>query len=413
MPSGAESAAPPLEPPRRRFGDVAGWYLPRRLRRWWLYLPLDVALGGLALFVGLALYACTVSGAPHFGSTPPADVVAQLAHLTDVVDRGARSEQRQADITSGYSTLCGYSTEWRPIFYMFHAMVLAERAAADPAFRPEAARQLDLCARMVLRVPADVTEPAALRAWLEAREYDSAPIQTGYEGVVLGLRRQVTGDDRFDPAIAGTSSALAAWIERCVAGPEPESFWTSDHAVQLHAIWLADRALGTDRGPLLARWEAAMRARFLDPDGLLSSEVATHPDRVVTTPCGSSLAWTAVFLVDALPAFAREQYEAFCRHRERRLLSFGAAKEHASSWELGDTNSGPLVLGFSPAATGFALCAHKLFGDEARFTRALRVFEVLGRPRTDDQGRLRYYLGNAMGDAILLYGKVARSRVAR
>ncbi len=406
-----EPASTPPDLARRRLGDLAGFYLPRRLRRWWLILPLDLVLGVVAAFLALAGYACTVSGAPYFAPTPPADVTAQLAHLTDVVDRGARAGQ--ADLVTGYSTLCGYSTEWRPIFYMFQAMLLAERAAADPTFRPEAARQLELCARMVLRVPGDVTEPAALRAWLEARDYDSAPIQTGYEGVVLGLRRQVTGDDRFDPAIAGTSRALAAWIERCVDGPAPESFWTSDHAVQLYAIWLADRALGADRGALLARWEAAMRARFLDADGLLCSEVATHPDRVVTTPCGSSLAWTAVFLVDALPTFAREQYDAFVRHRERRLLSLGAAKEHASSWELGDTNSGPLVLGFSPSATGFALCGHKLFGDEARFTRALRVFEVLGQPRTDDQGRRRYHLGNAMGDAILLYGKVARPRGGR
>lgn len=399
---------PPPDPPRRRFGDLAGCYLPPRWRRWWLYLPLDALLGSLALSLGLALYACRVTGEPYFEPTPPPDALAQLAHLTDVVDRGARAGQ--ADIVSGYSTLCGYSTEWRPIFYMFQAMVLAERAAADPSFVPEASRQLTVCARLVLRVPEDLTDPAALRAFLAAREYDSAPIQTGYEGVVVGLRRQVTGDDLFDPAVAGASSALVAWIERCVDGSQPESFWTSDHAVQLYAIWLADRALGADRRALLARWEAAMRARFLDVDGLLCSEVATNPDRVLTTPCGSSLAWTALFLVDALPAFAREQYDAFIRHRERRLLSFGAAKEHASSWELGDTNSGPLVLGFSPSATGFALCAHKLYGDRERFTRALRVFEVLGQPRRDDAGRLRYYLGNAMGDAILLYGKVARPR---
>lgn len=393
--------------PRRAFADLAGFYLPRRLRRWWLYLPLDGLLLAAALFVGVALYACSVSGRPYFAGGVPEDVEAQFAHLGQVMERGAATGQ--PDIVSGYSKLCGYSTEWRPIFFMFYAMCLAERAAADPDFRPEAARQLTLCARGVLRVPEEVTESGALRAWLEARKYDSAPIQTGYEGVVVGLRRQVTGDDLFDPALAGAAAALEAWIERSL-GPEPESFWTSDHACQLHAIWLADRALGTDRAPLLARWEAAMRARFLDADGLLCSEVATNPDRVVTPPCGSSLAWTAVFLVDALPTLAREQYEAFCRHRERRLLSFGASQEHASSLELGDTNSGPLIFGFSPAATGFALCAHKLYGDQDRFTRALRVFEVFGQPRRDDAGRLRYHLANAMGDAILLHAKVASPR---
>jgi hypothetical protein len=230
--------------------------------------------------------------------------------------------------------------------------------------------------------------------------------------VVLGLRRQVRGDDLFDPALAGCADALAAWLERSLEGPASETFWTSDQALQVYAVWLADRALGRDRSALLARWEAAMRGRFLDPDGLLWSEVATRPDRVVTPPCGSSLAWTVVFLADALPGLAREQYLAFCRHRERRLLSLAAAREHASSWELGDTNSGPLILGFSPAATGFALCAHKVQGDPARFTRALRVFELFGQPRRSPSGHLYYRLGNAMGDAILLYGKLARPRRA-
>lgn len=403
-----DQPTPPQTPPRRRFADIAGCYLPRRWRRWFVYLPLDALLLATLLALGVAVSALRVDGAPYFEAEPPPDVASQFAHLEGVLGEGSASSP--PDIVRGYSKLCGYSTEWRPIFYMFHAMCLAERAATDPAFRPEAAAQLTRGARGVLRVPDEVVTPAALREHLERREYDSAPIQTGYEGVVLGLRRQVTGDDLFDPAIARAANALAAWLERCIAGDAPESFWTSDHAVQVYALWLADRALGTDRGALLARWEAAMRGRFLDPDGLLCSEVATLPDRVVTPPCGSSVAWTVLFLVDALPALSRDQYDAFVRHRERRLLTLAAANEHASSWELGDTNSGPLILGFSPAATGFALCAHKLHGDPERFTRSLRVFELFGQPGPTAAGHLHYYLGNAMGDAILLYAKVARPR---
>jgi hypothetical protein len=404
-----EQPAPAETPPRRRFADVAGFYLPRRWRRWFVYLPLDALLFATLLALGVAVYALRVDGAPYFTpAQPPPDVASQFAHLEGVLGEGSVSSP--PDVVGGYSELCGYSTEWRPIFYMFYAMCLAERAAVEPAQRADVAAQLTRCARGVLRVPDDVVSPAALREHLEQREYDSAPIQTGYEGVVLGLRRQVAGDDLFDPAIARCADALAAWLERCLSGDAPESFWTSDHAVQVLALWLADRALGTDRSALLARWEAAMRARFLDADGLLVSEVATHPDRVVTTPCGSSVAWTVLFLADALPALARDQYEAFCEHRERRLLSLSASNEHASSWELGDTNSGPLILGFSPAATGFALCAHKLQGDPDRFTRSLRVFELFGRPGPTAAGHLHYHLGNAMGDAILLYAKIARPR---
>lgn len=404
--------AAPAPVPRRRFGDVAGFYLPRRVRRWFVYLPLDALLLLLALALTLSAWACQWRAEPYFEPELPADVRGQFDHLESVLRASARPGGR-LDLTTGYSTLCGYSTEWRPIYFVFHAMALGERARAEPASAPACAELLTLCARGVLRVPDEVTGDA-LPAFLAAREYDSAPVQTGYEGVVLGVRRLVAKDDRFDEGLRRCADALAAWLERCLAGAEPLSFWTSDQAVQVHAIWLCDQALGSDHRDLLARWEAAMRSRFLEPGtGLLCSEVATVPDRVVTPPMGSSVAWTAVFLADALPALAGEQYAAFGAHRERRLLSFGASKEHASSFEFGDTNSGPLILGFSPAATGFALCAHKLHDDPDRFARALRVFEVFGRPRRAPGGRLRYYLGNAMGDAILAYAKVARPRRRR
>lgn len=402
------SEPPPGPAPARRGPrDLLGCWLPRRWRRWWLILPLDALGLLLALALGVALLACRVDGAPYFLPGAPPDVESQFAHLGQVL---AGSGEAGPDIARGYSTLCGWSSEWRPIFCAFYAMCLAERAAADPAFRPQAQEQLERCARAVLRLPADVVDPGTLAAHLATREYGSNPIITGYEGVVLGLRRQAGGDARYDPALRACADALAEWLERALTGPEPASFWTSDQALQVYAIWLADRAQGGDRTPLLARWEAAMRARFLDPDGLLISEVATHPDRVLTAPCGSSLAWTVIFLADPLPGLAREQYLAFCARRERRLLSLGASLEHASMWELGDTNSGPLILGFSPSATGFALGAHKLQGDPDRFTRALRVFELFGQPRRSPAGHLYYHLGNAMGDAILLYGKVARPR---
>ena len=70
-----------------------------------------------------------------------------------------------------------------------------------------------------------------------------------------------------------------------------------------------------------------------------------------------------------------------------------------------------MFLGISPSATGFGLCAHRLYGSRSEYARGYRVFELFGQPRTDDSGKY-YRLGNAMGDAILLYSKIARVRKA-
>jgi hypothetical protein len=61
------------------------------------------------------------------------------------------------------------------------------------------------------------------------------------------------------------------------------------------------------------------------------------------------------------------------------------------------------------AATGFTLCTHKLYGSPASFTRIYRLLELLGAPR-ESGDRKSYLRGNAMGDAILLYAKVAQPR---
>lgn len=385
---------------------VLGCLLPRRWRRWYLYLPLDTLLVILLLGGGLCLRACLVSGDPYFEGGLTADSRGQFRHLETVIRRGAAGQR--LGITDGYSTLCGYSNEWRPIFCMFYAMTLRERARLEPSSRAECVELLGLCARVVLRVPPEIG-PAELSAYLEERATGDNAIQLGYEGVVLGVRRLLVEDTTYDVTQRRIVDRLVEIVGGCLAPEARGRFWTSDQAAQLYAVWLSDQAHGTDHGELFRTWQEAVEARFCDGDSLLCSEVATGPDRVLTPPVGSSLAWTQVFLVDVLPGFARRQYDLLCAQRQRRVFSFEATYEFEGPFSFGTTNSGPLVFGLSPAATGFALGGHKLFGARDRFTRSLRVFEVLGGPR-EGSGRRFYYLGNAMGDAIVLYGKIVQPR---
>jgi len=57
----------------------------------------------------------------------------------------------------------------------------------------------------------------------------------------------------------------------------------------------------------------------------------------------------------------------------------------------------------------FTLCAHKLHGEPCSFSRTYRIIELLDSPR-ESGDRKYYYRGNAMGDAIVLYAKVAQPR---
>lgn len=392
-----------------RIANLFGCYLPQRFRRWFIYLPLDFA--GTVVLLGLliCLRASFISGDAFFQeAVVPPDVERQFKHLHGVLEKSRAAGH--LNIMDGYSELCGFSTEWAACFYSFYSMAVLELSKVAPekaeAYQPD----LTLCARGALHVPSDLTE-TQLPVFFAKRNYrTNSAISAGYIGIVLAARKLIAKDTLFDTPMKQNADGLASDIARCLE--RSDQFWSSDQATQLYALWLYDQATGQSHAPLFKRWEETMKTRFLEKNtGLLYSNLATQPDRHLSEPLGSSIGWTALFLAEVLPEFARDQYRKMCRYREQRYFSLAGITEFPSTNLLyaGDTDSGPLILGMSPSATGEAFCCHKLYNDPARFTRILRVFEVFGSPRRDTN-RMTYHHANALGDAILLYAKVARPR---
>jgi hypothetical protein len=392
----------------KSIGDVAGFYLSKRLRRWYVYGPIDLVACLALLVIVICVRGSFVTANAYFEPNPVTeDVESQLAYLERILRNG--HDTGRLDIWDGYSQFCGVSAEWDAVFDTFYSMALVELVRVRPDRLENIKRQLDWCARDVLRVPNSMTD-AEIEPYFQNKQTIKSPIYGGYVGIVLGLRRSLVKDTRYDAVMRGNALALARYIDSCLE--ESPQFWTSDHATQLCAIHLFDRTVGDDHSKLFARWLSIMKERFIDKDtGLLISEVSVNPDSVRTEPVGSSIGWTIIFLADVFPDFTREQYAPFVKYREDRILNFAATREYSSkSWiQFGNTDSGPLLFGYGPSACGTMLCSHKLYGDETHFARALRPFEVFGQP-TYKQGEKYYHLSNAMGDAILLYAKLLKSR---
>jgi len=385
-----------------------GFYLPQRFRRWFIYLPIDAALL-LALLLSTALIRASFISVDHLypAQGVPAEVDLHLKWLEGIVQRS--SAESRLDIYSGYREFCGRSIEWDPGFYMFYAMSMDELASVAPERRAYAAKQVDLCTRLMLGIPADANNVKISRR-LQSRNSRTASIITGYECLVLGIRKALLNDTLYDVTLRNMSDALtellSGQLKQC------HMIWTSDQATQLYAIWRADQVLGTDHSALFVRWMETMQAKFIERDtGLLISRVSIHPDRFDSPPRGTSIAWTIILLADIYPEFAAQQYAAFQKHRNRQFASMSAVAEFPDSslFAFGDLDSGPMVLGISPSATGFGLGVHRLFGTQSDFARCYRIFELFGQPRTEESGKY-YRISNGMGDAILLYSKIARAR---
>lgn len=370
-------------------------------------------LATLALIVCIALliliWASFIS-TDHLYDTRPfsEEVELQLMRMQQMIHESA--VKGRLDIYTDYTEICGEGIEWNFGFYTFYALCLEELVKQDPSRAAYAAEQIDLCTRLMLQLPIDASDEAIETILEEAPEVYKASLVSGYQCLVLGIRHALVGDTLYDNMMRGISDALdkeiQVQLQRC------GSVYTSDQSTQLHAIWRVDQALGTDRSELFKLWMETMQAKFIDPKtGLLHSMVSINPDRIDSIARATSVAWSIIFLADIFPEFTSQQYVALNKDRVRRVGSLAAAAEFSelNILDFGDMDSGPMLIGISPAATGFILGTHKLYGTPIDYTRTYRIFEIFGLPKEDHTGKY-YRMGNGMGDAILLYSKIVQPR---
>jgi hypothetical protein len=286
-------------------------------------------------------------------------------------------------------------------------------------------------------VPADlelIARSAELARAKEARAFDSErwgddPIDAmtgpndhagylGELGLVLEAYRVLGGHDAALLTLEGrVVSALEAKLRRAGSGliaTYPKEGYVADNAVALAVLALSDLgrgartsgALAAGKGPhaaLLAQTLAAWRVSLIDPaTGVLVFEQGAHRARA------SGAAMSAMMLAYVDDAFAQAQAKALVEHFEDRVFElFAAVCESAACTGSGDVDSGPLVRGASPSATGFAIALAKRAGDEARLDRLLATAEWAGFTFAWS-GRKRYLFSPLVGDAIVLAAKSAR-----
>jgi hypothetical protein len=118
-------------------------------------------------------------------------------------------------------------------------------------------------------------------------------------------------------------------------------------------------------------------------------------------PRGAGTGLAAYFAGFADRSIAALLADGLLRH-ESTFLGFGAVREYADGHDgSGDVDSGPVLLGVSVAATGFALAPARAFGRRDAFTRIYRTTDLFGL-RTGGAGRVRFASGGPIGNALLL-----------
>lgn len=307
-----------------------------------------------------------------------------------------------------------FEGEWVLVTHQMTALGLAQIVLAHPE-RPELrARYAPVVTTAAVKSFAPEMRDFGTRAWggedaLEPRVLDGAHghAYLAYAALALGMARVV--DPAFPAEVAARHDALiAAYERRLSASPTglietyPGEAYPTDVAAVAAAIAVHGRATGRDHRAVLARWAERVRARQIDAaSGLLVQRMGALDGKSHDAPRGSGTGLAAYFAGFADRGVAELLADGLFRH-ERTLAGFGAIREYADGWSgSGDVDSGPVVLGVSVAATGFALAPARALGRAEVFTRLYRTTALFGVPVAHG-ARTRFATGGPIGNALLL-----------
>jgi hypothetical protein len=267
-----------------------------------------------------------------------------------------------------------------------------------PAMRAAAARLTD-----------PRTLPTATRAWghngLTAMAPGEGHAYLGYINLALGMLRAV---DPSTPYAALNDRLTAALAERLDASPTgmietyPGETWPPDVAAVAGSIGLHAAVTGVDRRALLARWARRFEACAVHSTGYLVQRVRTGGCKAIDAPRGSGTAIASYFIGFADARLSRRLYDGLRSQGRICALGFCGIREYAPGFDgHGDGDAGPMLLGASVGATGFALGAARAHGDRALYQELYRSTHLAGIP-VGVRGNTRFAVGGALGNALLL-----------
>ncbi|WP_109530211.1 MULTISPECIES: hypothetical protein [Nocardia] len=238
-----------------------------------------------------------------------------------------------------------------------------------------------------------------------------------YPALALGMARLV--DPGFPTDLASWHDALIGSYERrLLASPTalldtfPGEAYPTDVAAVAAAIAVHTRVTGVDHTVVLAHWARQVRAVQIDRDTGLVVQRMGADGRAHDAPRTSGTGLAAYFAGFADRGLLEELAAGLFR-QERSFLGFGAFHEYGDGYDgVGDMDSGPLVLGISISATGFALAPARSLGQREVFTRVYRTTDLAGLPlRAGD--RVRFATGGVIGNALLLAFLTSGPELAR
>ncbi len=201
----------------------------------------------------------------------------------------------------------------------------------------------------------------------------------GYVNLALSMLRRIEPNNRFAAVNDRLTEALARRLKAAPYGlieTYPDEAYPADNAAVLASIALYDQSTGKDHTSLLSTLTQQFKQRYVDDKtGLVVQSVEARSGRMVDRPRSSGTALSAYFLAGVDPVLAQSLFQAV-RQQKVDISGFVGIREYpAGEAGAGDIDSGTLMFGVSPAATGFAIGPSRLFQDQELYTNLYRTID--------------------------------------
>ncbi|MEO8066258.1 MAG: hypothetical protein ABI599_01065 [Flavobacteriales bacterium] len=312
-----------------------------------IYLFFASIVTVLLLWVSIAVHT-----APPIGSEEEVDgLQAQLAYLEPRVHDGSAREMQRLFPEGEVFTQALYALGWCNLAARLPQGDTRRGHAIDEA--RWAYTQLD---NKGSRAQFPISTPLPLGAFY-----------AGWRNYVLG---HIVGLGGADTTLRNAFDRQSLVIAVAFAGsssPFLESYtgqaWPADALMALASLRLHEQHTGADHSAVIARWVEQARQR-LDRNGLLPHAWFPQRDAMRNAARGSSQALMNVVLPAIDPVFASEQFTRFRDLYFSESFGVPGVREHPIGDDApGDVDSGPLILGFGPAATIVGAGACRTNGD--------------------------------------------------
>ncbi len=226
----------------------------------------------------------------------------------------------------------------------------------------------------------------------------------------LAMRyREVSGDNRYDALIHRVAAALVreyAVSDQGILRSYKDMWWiTAQLSGPVRFLSRYDRIFRSDTSAAREKFLHSLKTYYLDKDtGMFCTYVNPVNHTQLQGPRGISMMYGLHFLKDFDDKFAANQYDLAKSFLVQNMLGFSAVREFPKGTSgRADVDSGPLILGTGPSASGFAIAAAAINGDEATAGQLLKASAMAGMPVLRE-GELEYLSIPVVGQAVILFG---------